>query len=60
MTYNFDPDKWYENELALLYSKFISEEFTQGDYDKAVEDLDRKHEKMWERLDGSYRISSEK
>ncbi len=58
MTYNFDPDKWYDNELTLLQLKFKNDEISQKKYDKAVEILDKKLEEMWKRLDGSYQISS--
>lgn len=56
MTYNFDPDKWYENELFALCSKYRMGNMTQHEYEKAIEALDRKQKEMWERLDGSYRI----
>ncbi|MDF1590788.1 MAG: hypothetical protein P1P89_04665 [Desulfobacterales bacterium] len=56
MTYNFDPDKWYENELSILKSKFKSGEITEHDLKKAVNKLDKRHEDMWKRLDGTYQI----
>lgn len=56
MTYNFDPDKWYENELLILRSKYQAGEMTMDQYEKAMEELDQKQKKMWERLDGSYQI----
>ncbi len=54
MTYNFDPDKWYENELFLMQEKLKSSKTVQSEYDDAVEILDKKLEKMWTRLNGSY------
>jgi hypothetical protein len=56
MTYNFDPDRWYENELFLIHSKYKAGQITKREYDNAVHELDRKHISMWERLDGSYRL----
>lgn len=56
MTYNFDPDKWYDNELYLIQSKLKTGKITQNEYDIAVEVLDKKLEEMWERLDGTYQI----
>ena len=56
MTYNFDPDRWYENELFVIRSKYEAGQMTKQEYNKAVEELDRKHEAMWERLDGSYQM----
>ncbi|MDM8535664.1 hypothetical protein QUF70_02795 [Desulfobacterales bacterium HSG17] len=58
MTYNFDPDKWYENELFLMQEKLKSSKITQSEYDAAVEILDKKLEEMWKRLDGSYQINN--
>lgn len=59
MTYNFDPDKWYENELFLIQSKLEKGEITQEILDTAVDVLDKKLEEMWERLDGTYQINSD-
>ena len=56
MTYNFDPDKWYDNELYLIQSQLKTGEIMQNEYDVAVEILDKKLEEMWERLDGTYQI----
>jgi len=59
MTYNFDPDKWYNNELYLIQSKLKTGEITQHEYDATVGILDKKLEEMWKRLDGSYQLSSD-
>ncbi|MBW2655943.1 MAG: hypothetical protein JRC91_13800 [Deltaproteobacteria bacterium] len=56
MTYNFDPDKWYDNELFLIQSKLKTGEIKQNEYDDAIEILDKKIEEMWKRLDGTYQI----
>jgi predicted AlkP superfamily phosphohydrolase/phosphomutase len=56
MTYNFDPDRWYENELLVVRSKYKTGQITKQEYNKAVKELDRKLEDMWERLDGSYQL----
>ncbi|MBT3386687.1 MAG: hypothetical protein HN417_02005 [Desulfobacula sp.] len=57
MTYNFDPDKWYDNELFLIELKLKTGEITQNEFDKESEILDKKHEEIWNRLDGTYQIS---
>lgn len=57
MTYNFDPDKWCDNELFLIQSKLKTGEITQNEYDEAVEILDKKLEEMWKRLDGIYLVN---
>ena len=59
MTYNFDPDKWYDNELYLIQSILKTGEITQHEYDATVGILDKKLEEMWKRLDGSYQLSSD-
>jgi len=56
MTYNFDPDKWYDNELFMIQAKLKKDELTQEEYDLAVLALDQKIEEMWKRLDGSYQV----
>ncbi|MDA3918050.1 MAG: hypothetical protein PF690_13905 [Deltaproteobacteria bacterium] len=58
MTYNFDPDKWYDNELFLIQSRLKTGEIEQNKYDNTVEILDKKLEEMWKRLDGTYKIDS--
>ena len=58
MTYNFDPDKWYDNELFLIQSKFNNGKISQNEYDKAVEILDKTLEEMWKRLDGTYQVNT--
>ena len=56
MTYNFDPDKWFDNELFLIKLKLKTGEITQNEFDKESEILDKKHEEIWNRLDGTYQI----
>ena len=56
MTYNFDPDRWYENELFALKGRYKSGKINDQEYTEALDDLDRRHEEMWKRLDGSFRI----
>ncbi len=58
MTYNFDPDKWYENELYMIQSELKIGEITQEEYQHRVKDLDEKLEEMWKRLDGSYQLDT--
>ena len=60
MTYNFDPDRWYENELSALKADYKSGDITAEAYTKALGDLDRRHEEMWKRLDGSYQLPHKK
>lgn len=57
MTYNFDPDKWFDNELRALQRDLAKGDISQQQYDDAVETLEGKLTDMWRRLDGSYRVS---
>ena len=56
MTYNFDPDRWYENERDLLAARYLSGEIDAQALADAIEDLDRRYDEMIERLDGTYQI----
>jgi hypothetical protein len=56
MTYNFDPDRWYANELAALKVRYNSGEISARIFEEAVAELDRRYDEMFERLNGSYQI----
>ena len=56
MTYNFDPDKWYDIERELLEGRLRKGEITEQVFKSAVEELDRRYDEMLDRLDGSYQI----
>ena len=56
MTYNFDPDRWYENERRALGSRLRQGQIEPDAYSALLEDLDQRYERMVERLDGTYQI----
>lgn len=56
VTYNFDPDRWYENQRAALEARRERGELDEETFRVALEELDRKYEAMIERLDGTYRL----
>jgi hypothetical protein len=56
MTYNFDPQRWYDNELALLEHSLASDKIDAQQYDAALEELNRRYEQMLDRLDGTYQL----
>ena len=56
MTYNFDPDRWYDNELTVLKARYKSGKLNTQEYKDAVQDLDRRYDDMVARLDGTYQI----
>ena len=56
MTYNFDADRWYENQKALLEARRKRGELSDVELARAIEDLDRRYDEMVARLDGSFRL----
>ena len=58
MTYNFDPDRWYDDRRALLEARLGRGEIDWEEFRLQLEELDRRHERMLERLDGTYRLPS--
>ncbi len=56
MTYNFDPERWFENQLALLERRQAAGELDDRQLELAREELDRRYDQMLERLDGTFRI----
>lgn len=56
MTYNFDPDAWYDNERAMLRKRLADAAISQDEYEDALATLEKRLETMWNRLDGAYRI----
>ena len=59
MTYNFDPDRWYENERALIDHRYQTGEITEREYEDATRDLYRRYNDMLARLDGTYQLPPE-
>jgi hypothetical protein len=56
VTYNFDPERWYEMRLRALDARRDSGELTADRYASELEDLDQRYEEILKRLDGSYVI----
>jgi hypothetical protein len=59
MTYNFDPERWYDNERAFLDQQYQSGEMSAKAYYAALKTLENKLGEMWTRLDGSYQMGEE-
>ena len=60
MTYNFDPDRWYENERLAIDSDFRAGKINSREYRAAIDDLDERYDKMLDRLDGTYQIPAQR
>ena len=57
MTYNFDPDRWYENQRRALDAKRDRGELTGEGYQDGLDDLERRYEEMTSRLDKPFDLS---
>jgi len=60
MTYNFDPDRWYENERAFFEARLNSGKMSDRAFEEAIAKLDRRYADMLDRLDGSYQLPDNK
>jgi len=56
VTYNFDPDRWYDNELAVLELAVKQGKLAGTEFEKQKERLMNRYDNMVARLDGTYRI----
>lgn len=59
MTYNFDPDRWYEAHRAALKARFERGEIDKAAFDAEETDLQRRYEELLDRLDGTYEIPNQ-
>jgi hypothetical protein len=60
VTYNFDPDQWYENERAALEVRYRKGRLNQAEFQEALSKLETRYENMVKRLDGTYQLPKEK
>jgi hypothetical protein len=58
MTYNFDPDRWYDNELAALERMAKDGRLDKTAFEKQKDRLMDRYDEMIARLDGTYRIDN--
>ena len=56
MTYNFDPDRWYERQRALLDARHAGGQLDEEQYRRELEALEQRYEEMIERLDGTFQL----
>ena len=56
MTYNFDPERWYENEYSALGALYKKGDLTDVEFGKACSKLLDRYEEMVARLDGTYQL----
>ena len=60
MSYNFDPERWYDNERLAIDSDFRAGKINTREYREALDDLDERYDSMLDRLDGTYQIPAER
>jgi hypothetical protein len=56
MTYNFDAERWYENQKALIAARRAAGDLDDAAFARASEELDRRYDEMVARLDGSFTL----
>lgn len=57
MTYNFDPDRWYENQRRALDAKRDRGELSEDAFRAGLDDLERRYEALVSRLDKPFELS---
>jgi hypothetical protein len=60
MTYNFDPDRWYEDQQRLLARRREDGTLDEAAFEKAALELERRYEAMLARLDRTYQLQEER
>ena len=56
MTYNFDPERWLDNELDVLEIEYKAGRLDETEYERLKDKLLERYDDMVARLDGTYRI----
>lgn len=56
MTYNFDPDRWYDIERSAIAAIRKKEQWSDEEYEMALENLEKRYDEMIRHLDGTYQI----
>jgi hypothetical protein len=56
MTYNFDPERWYEKEYSALENLYKNGNITDLEFEEQCSNLMKRYEEMLSRLDGTYQI----
>ena len=59
MTYNFDPERWHENEYSALETLYRNGTINDSEFEEQCANLLKRYEEMLSRLDGTYQITEE-
>lgn len=57
MTYNFDPDRWYDDQVRVLEMRRAAGEINETAVAAAIADLERRYQAMVARLEGTYQLN---
>jgi hypothetical protein len=58
MTYNFDPDRWYENQRRVVDLRRERGELDDVRYQAELDDLERRYDEMQNRLDKPFGLDA--
>ncbi len=56
MTYNFDADRWYENQKVLLEQRRAQGELTEAQFEEELERLGERYDEMLQRMNGPFEL----
>jgi len=56
LTYNFDPERWFDRECAALEKDLREGILDRAAFEAALDGLQQKLDDLWDRLGGSYRL----
>jgi hypothetical protein len=56
MTYNFDPERWYEKEYSALETLREKGNITEIEFEEQYSKLLNRYEEILSRLDGTYQL----
>ncbi len=60
MTYNFDADRWYENQRMVLEQRRARGEITAARFEEELERLGERYDDMLQRLSGPFELPTKK
>ncbi len=58
VTYNFDPDRWFENQQRALDERRARGEIDEAGYKAALADLEAQYDRMQDRLNKAFDLGS--
>ncbi len=56
MTYNFDPDRWYDNQRVILEHRRSKGEIDAEEFERLLALLEERYDQMQRRLDSSFEL----